>query len=231
MDNKLTENKSANEETADEEPKKDLKKPLRTVIKKTPEQRALDRLQTNLSESFITISSPIRAVKRLNTENATSATPKKRERMPSAEKSKIAAFLPHRQLWHWSGKYIRRTGNKGSRTRKVYFREIERGRERIKVDDCAVFLSTGMPSFRISYALQFGHCVAVVERICFVVRSTSLAVHRAHRFHVADWQRYHDGESALVLPPGRDQRTARPTSRQKSESTALTIINDRSLFP
>ena len=77
----------------------------------------------------------------LNSQNSTSQ--RRRERNPSSEKSKIAAFLPERQLWHWAGRVLKKTGCKGSRTRKVFYKEIERGREKIKIDDCAVFLSTG----------------------------------------------------------------------------------------
>ena len=77
-----------------------------------------------------------------NSHNSTSQI-RRRERNPSAEKSKIAPFLPERQLWHWAGRVLKKTGCKGSRTRKVFYKEIERGREKIKIDDCAVFLSTG----------------------------------------------------------------------------------------
>ncbi|CAG2101015.1 unnamed protein product [Medioppia subpectinata] len=144
---------------------------IRTIVKKTAKQRALDRLRTNLSEKMCTIMSPIR--KRItpntNTSNTTvsPSVPKRRERMPSSEKSKIAPFLPERQLWHWSGKWIKRTGNKGSRTRKVYYKEIERGREHIRVDDCAVFLSTGRPHLpyigRIDSMWQTGSGTMIVK--------------------------------------------------------------------
>ncbi|KAK6643336.1 hypothetical protein RUM43_004841 [Polyplax serrata] len=72
--------------------------------------------------------------------------PKKcKERTDSVEsKSKIAAFLPARQLWGWSGKGFKRPGAKG-RARKEFYKTIQRGKERITVGDCAVFLSTGRP--------------------------------------------------------------------------------------
>lgn len=69
---------------------------------------------------------------------------KRRDRRPSVEKSKIAAFLPARQLWRWSGNCFRRRGTKG-RAKKDYYRAVTRGKETIKVGDCAVFLSTGRP--------------------------------------------------------------------------------------
>ncbi|CAG2173152.1 unnamed protein product, partial [Oppiella nova] len=143
---------------------------MRTIVKKTAKQRALDRLRTNLSEKMCTIMSPIRrnlTTKTNTTTTTTAPVPKKRERIPSAEKSKIAAFLPVRQLWHWSGKWIRRTGAKGSRTRKIFYKEIERGRERIRVDDCAVFLSTGRPHLpyigRIDSMWQTGSGTMIVK--------------------------------------------------------------------
>ncbi|GAB0099240.1 Protein winged eye [Sergentomyia squamirostris] len=72
---------------------------------------------------------------------------KKKERSadPSeANKSKIAAFLPARQLWTWVGKGYRRTCAKG-RVKKQFFKTIQRGKESIHVGDSAVFLSTGRP--------------------------------------------------------------------------------------
>lgn len=46
--------------------------------------------------------------------------------------SKIAAFLPARQLWAWSGKGIKRGGAKG-RGKKQFFKSIQRGKETISV--------------------------------------------------------------------------------------------------
>ncbi|XP_065369640.1 protein winged eye isoform X2 [Calliphora vicina] len=61
--------------------------------------------------------------------------------------SKIAAFLPERQLWGWLGTAYCKFGNKGSkgRIRKQFYKTIKRGKETITVGDCAVFLSTGRP--------------------------------------------------------------------------------------
>ncbi|XP_023164580.2 protein winged eye isoform X2 [Drosophila hydei] len=58
--------------------------------------------------------------------------------------SKIAAFLPERQLWGWFGTAYRKAGVKG-RARKQFYKTIKRGKETITVGDCAVFLSTGRP--------------------------------------------------------------------------------------
>lgn len=54
------------------------------------------------------------------------------------------AFIPPRQLWRWHGKSTKRPGMKG-KAKKEFYREIVRGKEEIKVGDCAVFLSTGRP--------------------------------------------------------------------------------------
>lgn len=49
--------------------------------------------------------------------------------------SKIAAFLPERQLWGWLGTAYCKFGNKGSkgRIRKQFYKTIKRGKETITV--------------------------------------------------------------------------------------------------
>ncbi|XP_046744501.1 uncharacterized protein LOC124410294 isoform X2 [Diprion similis] len=70
---------------------------------------------------------------------------KPRERQESVEsRSKMAAFLPARQLWGWAGKGYRRPGAKG-RAKKQFYKAIKRGSETIEIGDSAVFLSTGRP--------------------------------------------------------------------------------------
>lgn len=54
------------------------------------------------------------------------------------------AVTPPRQWWRWHGKSTKRPGMKG-KAKKEFYREIIRGREAIKVGDCAVFVSTGRP--------------------------------------------------------------------------------------
>uniref|UniRef100_A0A8C4QMB5 BAH domain-containing protein n=1 Tax=Eptatretus burgeri TaxID=7764 RepID=A0A8C4QMB5_EPTBU len=72
--------------------------------------------------------------------------PTKRQRLPSVEnRPKISAFLPVRQLWKWSGKPTQRRGVKG-KARKLFYKAIERGKETLRVGDCAVFLSAGRPN-------------------------------------------------------------------------------------
>ncbi|KAL1497393.1 hypothetical protein ABEB36_008371 [Hypothenemus hampei] len=70
---------------------------------------------------------------------------KLRDRQESCEsRSKMSAFLPARQLWHWSGKGYKRPRAKG-KSKKCFYKSIERGKESITVGDAAVFLSTGKP--------------------------------------------------------------------------------------
>ncbi|GAB6020239.1 hypothetical protein CHUAL_002957 [Chamberlinius hualienensis] len=81
----------------------------------------------------------------LSVVSSTRPKAKRKERSNSVEtKSKIAAFLPARQLWRWSGKSYRRPGAKG-KAKKDFYKAITRGKETIRVGDSAVFLSTGRP--------------------------------------------------------------------------------------
>ncbi|CAB3363977.1 Hypothetical predicted protein [Cloeon dipterum] len=78
-------------------------------------------------------------------EKKTKSPKKRQERQSSGEtKSKMAAFLPARQLWKWSGKGYKRPGGKG-RGKKEFYKAIQRGKETINIGDSAVFLSTGRP--------------------------------------------------------------------------------------
>ncbi|KAJ7315867.1 hypothetical protein JRQ81_002029 [Phrynocephalus forsythii] len=69
----------------------------------------------------------------------------RRQRLPSVEnRPKISAFLPARQLWKWSGNPTQRRGMKG-KARKLFYKAIVRGKEILRIGDCAVFLSAGRP--------------------------------------------------------------------------------------
>ncbi|XP_058441242.1 BAH and coiled-coil domain-containing protein 1 isoform X3 [Marmota monax] len=68
------------------------------------------------------------------------------QRLPSVEnRPKISAFLPARQLWKWSGNPTQRRGMKG-KARKLFYKAIVRGKEVLRIGDCAVFLSAGRPN-------------------------------------------------------------------------------------
>lgn len=65
--------------------------------------------------------------------DATVKNKKGRERQGSVEnQSKMAAFLPPRQLWLWSGRRHKRPGAKG-RAKKDFYKAIQRGNETISV--------------------------------------------------------------------------------------------------
>ncbi|KAJ8923133.1 hypothetical protein NQ315_001686 [Exocentrus adspersus] len=75
----------------------------------------------------------------------TEKSKKIRDRQESCEsRSKMSAFLPARQLWGWAGKGYKRQRAKG-RSKKSFYKSIQRGKETITVGDSAVFLSTGRP--------------------------------------------------------------------------------------
>ncbi|KAG5832673.1 hypothetical protein ANANG_G00293630 [Anguilla anguilla] len=57
---------------------------------------------------------------------------------------KISSFLPPHQLWRWSGNPTQRRGMKG-KARKLFYKAIVRGRDTVRVGDCAIFLSSGRP--------------------------------------------------------------------------------------
>uniref|UniRef100_A0A3Q4HZZ7 BAH domain-containing protein n=1 Tax=Neolamprologus brichardi TaxID=32507 RepID=A0A3Q4HZZ7_NEOBR len=69
----------------------------------------------------------------------------KKQRMSSPEPlPNMAPLLPGRQLWKWSGNPTQRRGLKG-KARKLFYKAIVRGKETVRVGDCAVFLSPGRP--------------------------------------------------------------------------------------
>lgn len=74
----------------------------------------------------------------------------KKPRMLSDEtafipRPKMSTFLAGRQMWRWSGNPTQRRGLKG-KARKLFYKAIVRGRETVRVGDCAVFLSAGRPN-------------------------------------------------------------------------------------
>ncbi|KAA8582582.1 hypothetical protein FQN60_006253 [Etheostoma spectabile] len=74
----------------------------------------------------------------------------KKPRMLSDDSSfiprpKMSAFLAGRQMWRWSGNPTQRRGLKG-KARKLFYKAIVRGRDTVRVGDCAVFLSAGRPN-------------------------------------------------------------------------------------
>ncbi|KAM9745067.1 BAH and coiled-coil domain-containing protein 1 isoform 3-T4 [Menidia menidia] len=58
---------------------------------------------------------------------------------------KMSTSLAGRQTWRWSGNPTQRRGLKG-KARKLFYKAIVRGRDTVRVGDCAVFLSAGRPN-------------------------------------------------------------------------------------
>ncbi|KAK7919808.1 hypothetical protein WMY93_011092 [Mugilogobius chulae] len=78
--------------------------------------------------------------------NSQSQQPKaKRQMMSSTESHNSSSAPAGRQLWKWSGNPTQRRGLKG-KARKLFYKAIVRGKEMVRVGDCAVFLSPGRPS-------------------------------------------------------------------------------------
>ncbi|XP_067286799.1 BAH and coiled-coil domain-containing protein 1 isoform X2 [Pseudorasbora parva] len=69
----------------------------------------------------------------------------KKQKIPSSEgPPNSSSFMPGRQLWRWSGNPTQRRGLKG-KARKLFYKAIIRGKDTVRVGDCAVFLSAGRP--------------------------------------------------------------------------------------
>nr|XP_019950309.1 PREDICTED: BAH and coiled-coil domain-containing protein 1-like isoform X3 [Paralichthys olivaceus] len=93
--------------------------------------------------------------KSLKRKDCNSSTPKPKEfmkkpRMLTDDNSfiprpKMSVFLAGRQMWRWSGNPTQRRGLKG-KARKLFYKAIVRGRDTVRVGDCAVFLSAGRPN-------------------------------------------------------------------------------------
>ncbi|KAJ3600384.1 hypothetical protein NHX12_031369, partial [Muraenolepis orangiensis] len=57
---------------------------------------------------------------------------------------KVTSLLSGQPVWKWSGSPTQRRGLKG-KARKLFYKAVVRGRDTVKVGDCAVFLSAGRP--------------------------------------------------------------------------------------
>ncbi|XP_050979939.1 BAH and coiled-coil domain-containing protein 1 isoform X3 [Labeo rohita] len=69
----------------------------------------------------------------------------KKQKIPSSDgPPNSSSFMPGRQLWRWSGNPTQRRGLKG-KARKLFYKAIVRGKDTVRVGDCAVFLSAGRP--------------------------------------------------------------------------------------
>ncbi|XP_051988990.1 BAH and coiled-coil domain-containing protein 1-like [Xyrauchen texanus] len=94
--------------------------------------------------------------------NSVSSKPQKRKECPSSlsktskellnrqrhltdqTKPRLSPILPSRQLWRWSGNPAQHRGSKG-KAQNLFYKAIVRGKDMVRVGDCAVFLSAGQP--------------------------------------------------------------------------------------
>lgn len=88
---------------------------------------------------------PCKAVIRRKKTNKKDEPVDRNDKRSQNASSKIAAFLLDRQLWNWHGE-PNRTLRGRYRSKKLFYDAIIRDDEVIRVNDCAVFLSTGRPS-------------------------------------------------------------------------------------
>ncbi|XP_023197273.1 BAH and coiled-coil domain-containing protein 1 [Xiphophorus maculatus] len=149
-------------------------------------------------------SSPVS--QQLKPANKDSAATKK-QRMSSPEPlPKMAALLPGRQLWKWSGNPTQRRGLKG-KARKLFYKAIMRGKEMVRVGDCAVFLSPGRP--QLPY-------VGRVESL-WESWSSSMVVRVKWFYHPEETRlgkRHRDGKNALYQSSHEDENDVQTISHR-----------------
>lgn len=131
----------------------------------------------------------------------------KKQRMSSPEPlQKIASLLPGRQLWKWSGNPTQRRGLKG-KARKLFYKAIMRGKEMVRVGDCAVFLSPGRP--QLPY-------VGRVESL-WESWSSSMVVRVKWFYHPEETRlgkRHRDGKNALYQSSHEDENDVQTISHR-----------------
>ncbi|XP_057681407.1 BAH and coiled-coil domain-containing protein 1 [Corythoichthys intestinalis] len=134
-------------------------------------------------------------------------TTTKRQRMSSPEpQSNITPLLPGRQLWKWSGNPTQRRGLKG-KARKLFYKAIVRGKETVRVGDCAVFLSPGRP--QLPY-------VGRVESL-WESWSSSMVVRVKWFYHPEETRlgkRHCDGKNALYQSSHEDENDVQTISHR-----------------
>ncbi|KAG7506255.1 BAH and coiled-coil domain-containing 1 [Solea senegalensis] len=131
----------------------------------------------------------------------------KRQRMSSPEPlSNMAPLLQGRQLWTWSGNPTQRRGLKG-KARKLFYKAIVRGKETVRVGDCAVFLSPGRP--QLPY-------VGRVESL-WESWSSTMVVRVKWFYHPEETRlgkRHRDGKNALYQSSHEDENDVQTISHR-----------------
>ncbi|CAJ1080748.1 BAH and coiled-coil domain-containing protein 1 [Xyrichtys novacula] len=149
-------------------------------------------------------SSPVSQQPKPASKDLTSA---KKQRMSSPEPlPNIASHVPGRQLWRWSGNPTQRRGLKG-KARKLFYKAIVRGKETVRVGDCAVFLSPGRP--QLPY-------VGRVESL-WESWSSSMVVRVKWFYHPEETRlgkRHRDGKNALYQSSHEDENDVQTISHR-----------------
>ncbi|KAM9425946.1 BAH and coiled-coil domain-containing protein 1 isoform 2-T2 [Pholidichthys leucotaenia] len=131
----------------------------------------------------------------------------KKPRMSSPEPlSNMSPLLPGRQLWKWSGNPTQRRGLKG-KARKLFYKAIVRGKEMVRVGDCAVFLSPGRP--QLPY-------VGRVESL-WESWNSSMVVRVKWFYHPEETRlgkRHRDGKNALYQSSHEDENDVQTISHR-----------------
>ncbi|XP_029954531.1 BAH and coiled-coil domain-containing protein 1 isoform X2 [Salarias fasciatus] len=131
----------------------------------------------------------------------------KKQRMSSPEPlPSLTPLLPGRQLWKWSGNPTQRRGLKG-KARKLFYKAIVRGKETVRVGDCAVFLSPGRP--QLPY-------VGRVESL-WESWSSSMVVRVKWFYHPEETRlgkRHRDGKNALYQSSHEDENDVQTISHR-----------------
>uniref|UniRef100_A0A8C6MF00 BAH domain and coiled-coil containing 1 n=1 Tax=Nothobranchius furzeri TaxID=105023 RepID=A0A8C6MF00_NOTFU len=134
-------------------------------------------------------------------------TTAKKQRMSSPEPlPKVASLLAGRQIWKWSGNPTQRRGLKG-KARKLFYKAIVRGKETVRVGDCAVFLSPGRP--QLPY-------VGRVESL-WESWSSSMVVRVKWFYHPEETRlgkRHRDGKNALYQSSHEDENDVQTISHR-----------------
>jgi hypothetical protein len=118
------------------------------IVKKVDEEMVIkddpDTMESSITESsgsvYVSFKAQKLKVNRFNLGNFPQQQPKKSTSTDKLNKSnesgsKIAAFLPARQLWAWQGKGFKRSAG---RVKKLFYRSIQRGKETISVSFAAL---------------------------------------------------------------------------------------------
>ncbi|XP_072312360.1 BAH and coiled-coil domain-containing protein 1 [Eucyclogobius newberryi] len=111
-----------------------------------------------------------------------------------------------RKLWRWSGNPTQRRGLKG-KARKLFYKAIVRGKETVRVGDCAVFLSPGRP--QLPY-------VGRVESL-WESWSSSMVVRVKWFYHPEETRlgkRHRDGKNALYQSSHEDENDVQTISHR-----------------